>query len=196
MKQVLFAFVLLIFITKGNCQQTGYSLPLPEKWGVEKIAFPIQFAPLIPYKGGEELRFTQGWGDSKNEEYWSYAFVWFIDGTPKLNEDTLRRYMNSYFTGLFLTNQKSKSAAPPDNFTDAQFKKIAADVNDNETYEGTITTLNFLTNQQIRFNARVHVRNFAAISKSAILFEISPQDYQHPVWAKLNGIVNGFQLKN
>jgi len=195
MKQALFVFFLILFLNKGVCQQSGYYLPLPEKWGVEKILFPIQFDPLVPYTGNEELRFTPGWGDSKSEEYWSYDFLWFVDGSPKLNADILHRYLTQYFTGLYLTNQKTKSTASAGSFTDAQFKKVATAENDNETYEGEISTLNFLNKQQIKFNVRVHVRNFGSANKSAILFEVSPHDYVHPVWAELDSIVAGFHLK-
>src|ERR1700710_2264632 len=106
MKQALLLFILLFFIKPANCQQAAYTLPLPEKWGVEKIPFPIEFAPKIPLTGNEEIRFTPGWGDSKTDEYWSYAFVWFVDGAPHVDSDTLQLYFTQYFTGLFKTNQK------------------------------------------------------------------------------------------
>jgi hypothetical protein len=194
MKQVYLIIALAFIVFKANCQQTPYNLPLPEKWGVEKIAFPISFAPGVPFKGSEEIRFAPGWGDSKQENYWSYGFLWFIDGTPKINEDVLKQYLTQYYNGLYLSNQKGKPATLKE-FTQLQVKKIATAADDKETYEGRITTLNFLSDDQIILNARIHVRNYAAANKSAILFEISPKDYKQPIWAQLDGIVSGFQFK-
>ena len=42
-----------------------YTLPSPEGWGIERFGIPIEFAPTIPYKGVEDVRFAPGWGDAK-----------------------------------------------------------------------------------------------------------------------------------
>jgi hypothetical protein len=54
----------------------AYKLITPDGWTVERLPFPIEFAPQIPYKGVEELRFAPGWGDIKSDEHWTYAFLW------------------------------------------------------------------------------------------------------------------------
>jgi hypothetical protein len=195
MKPTLLIFVLVFFIKAAYGQQAAYTLPLPEKWGVEKIPFPIQFAPLIPLKGNEEIRFTPGWGDSKSDEYWSYSFIWFVDGAPHIDNETLQLYFTQYFNGLFKTNQKPNAPATPADFTKVSFTKTAASANDQETYNGTINTLNFLTGLPLTLNVKAHVRNFGTIGKSALLFELSPQDRTHSVWTKLDGIVAGFEVK-
>jgi hypothetical protein len=192
MKQTLIALLFLCFAGKGFCQKATYSLPLPEKWGVEKITFPIVFAPAIPYKGLEEIRFMPGWGDSKSADYWSYSFLWFIEGTPDINPDILKLYLTQYYNGLYISNQKT---GPPanNNFTQVQLKKITNADEDLETYEGKIITFNFLNKLPLKLNARIHIRKYIAKNHSAVLFEISPQDYKHTVWDQLDGIVAGFK---
>src|SRR5882757_10892368 len=106
MKQALLLSCFLLFAGKALCQQTEYTLPQPDKWGKEKIPFPIEFAPSIPFKGMEEIRFTPGWGDNKSEDYWSYTFVWFVEGVPVITQDSLKKYLTQYYTGLYFTNQK------------------------------------------------------------------------------------------
>ena len=52
--------------------------------GVEEgrtIPFPLDFAPNLPYRGTEELRFAPGFFDPSAAGSWSYAFVWFVDRT-------------------------------------------------------------------------------------------------------------------
>ncbi|MDB5090272.1 MAG: hypothetical protein JWR09_4266 [Mucilaginibacter sp.] len=192
MKQTFVALCFLFFAGKGICQQATYTLPLPAKWGVEKIAFPIQFAPSIPYKGIEEIRFTPGWGDNKSAEYWSYTFLWFIEGSPVINLDTLKNCLTQYYNGLYLSNQKGN--VPTDkNFSQIQLKKIGKAKDDLETYEGKISTLNFLNKLPLSLNARIHIRKYPAVNHTVVLYEISPQDFKHEVWGAMNGIVDGFK---
>ena len=193
MKQVLLLFCFLLFAGKAYCQQPEYTLPLPEKWGKEKIPFPIGFAPSIPFKGMEEIRFTPSWGDFKSDDYWSYTFVWFIEGAPVINADSLKRYFTQYYTGLYFTNQKESPTGDRD-FTHVQATKIAAANADADTYEVKIATVNFLTKQALALNGRIHVRRYPAVNRTALLIEISPKNYKHPVWVGMDGIVGGFKI--
>ena len=129
MKKFLFLSLLILCIQKNYAQRAPYNLPVPLKWGVEKLSIPIDFAPRIPFTGNEELRFAPGWGNSKSSEYWAYVFLWFIHGKPWLHEDTLNSYLTQYYNGLYLSNLKNKTN-PPSNFhklpTGAVFMCVAA----------------------------------------------------------------------
>ena len=195
MKKILFLLLLMLCMEKSQAQQAQYGLPTPLRWGVEKLSFPIDFAPKIPFNGNEELRFAPGWGNSKSSEYWAYVFLWFIHGKPWVHEDTLNSYLTQYYNGLYLSNLKNKTN-PPSNFTKVNVKVIHRLLNDAETYEGRITTLDFLTGKPITFNTRIHVRNYPQINRTAILFEVAPQDYHQPVWIMMNNIVTGFSVKD
>jgi len=194
MKRPLLLLVLLFLMKTGYSQQALYTLSLPQNWGTETIKFPIAFAPKIALKGTEELRFTPGWSDSKSEEYWAYVFMWFVDGKPSLDSDTLTSYLTQYFNGLYISNLKDKTTTPPSNFTKAEVKKVGTLPDDQETYEGTISTLDFLTGQPINFFARVHIRNFDKIKHTAVLFEISPQAYGQASWGSLDAVVGGLRV--
>ena len=39
----------------------------------------------IKYSGVEDIRFAPGWGNAKSNEYWTYAFLWYLDGTVIIN---------------------------------------------------------------------------------------------------------------
>ncbi len=78
----------------------SYHFDVPAGWTSEHIPFPISFAGSIPYKGVEDVRFTGGWGNPSSDEYWSYEFVWWLDGEQAMNADTLQQNMRIYYTGL------------------------------------------------------------------------------------------------
>lgn len=49
-----------------------------DAWQAETFALPPAFAPELP-AGAESLRFAPGWRDPSAENFWSYAFVMWID---------------------------------------------------------------------------------------------------------------------
>jgi len=192
MKKAIVCF--LILFAFGKCfGQAGYSLPLPEKWKSETIPFPIDFAPSIPYQGMEEIRFTPDWGNAGTNDYWSYTFLWFVDGTPPLNADLLNKYLTIYFDGLYHSNNTSS----PDStgFTKTDISNASTAAGDDQTYSGKIKTLNFLTKKKITFYINIHVQPHADAKETAIFFEISPKPFNNVVWSELDNIVNGFQLQ-
>ncbi|MDB5128299.1 hypothetical protein [Mucilaginibacter sp.] len=193
MKKAILSLLIVFICGKVFCQQTPYTLPLPAKRGSEKIPFPISFAPGIPFKGMEELRFTPDWNNASKNDYWSYTFLWFIEGKPQLNNKVLQNYMAEYFNGLYRSNSKIK---PVGNFTKAKFQKIKVMKDDQETYQGTISTLNFLTGKPIEFYVKIHARNYPHTNHSALMYELSPKHYTNKVWLKLSEIVKGFEYKN
>jgi len=76
----------------GKKWEAPYSLELPKGWDIERFTIPIEFAPSIPYKGVEDIRFTPGWGKAETNDYWSYAFLWYLDST--INFDSKIIYQN------------------------------------------------------------------------------------------------------
>src|SRR5215218_6976642 len=104
---LIFCLVPLIFYgqevkTKfdGHTWEAPYYLDVPANWIVERFLIPISFAPKIPYKGVEDIRFAPGWGDVKSEEYWSYTFLWYLDGTPQTSSEIIAKNLKAYYTGL------------------------------------------------------------------------------------------------
>ncbi|HSB94662.1 MAG TPA: hypothetical protein VLC28_16175, partial [Flavitalea sp.] len=62
-----------------------YSLMVPREWNVELFALPPDFAYTMNFKGIEDLRFAPGWGDSTRADYWSYAYLWWLDDTQTID---------------------------------------------------------------------------------------------------------------
>jgi hypothetical protein len=70
MKVILFIVVLLSFMEcraqesheafDGKKWEAPYVLDTLKGWDIERFLIPISFAPSIPYKGVEDIRFTPG----------------------------------------------------------------------------------------------------------------------------------------
>ena len=56
-----------------------FTWPAPTGWRKETIPFPLDFAPSLPYRGVEEVRFAPHFFDAPAETYFTYSFAWILD---------------------------------------------------------------------------------------------------------------------
>ena len=110
MKNILFAIALFLFFKTsgqnvieefdGHKWEAPYVLDTLKGWGIERFLIPIEFAPSIPYKGVEDIRFTPGWAKKITNEYWSYAFLWYLDGKVALDAKTIENNLKPIIPAL------------------------------------------------------------------------------------------------
>jgi hypothetical protein len=203
MKKIILPLLCLLAVTvhsqeakefDGHKWEAPYHFPLPEKWGLERFLIPISFAPQIPYKGVEDIRFTPGWADVKNEEYWTYAFLWWLDGTPETTAAIIADNLKAYYTGLIQIN-KENYKVPADKITPVQtsFKEIQTTKGDLKTFTGTITMLDYMQAKQMTLHCRAHLRTCSTENKTVLFYELSPQPFTHANWPKLDKLWEEFK---
>jgi hypothetical protein len=88
--------------------------PVPTGWKSEVIPFPLDFAPKLPHRGVEELRFAPGMFDPSAAGYWSYAFVWRTDDAAQLDAAAVGAELTDYFRGLIDAVDDKKRIADRD----------------------------------------------------------------------------------
>src|SRR5579862_5939722 len=86
--------------------------PVPDGWRSESFTFPIDFAPSIPHRGHEDLRFPPGFLDAKSPEFFSYVFVWWLDDDRPIDSGTLSSDLDDYFDGLASAVDKETHKLP------------------------------------------------------------------------------------
>ena len=203
-KVYLVAVALLIVSCNNGGQQKAsknkfseYHLAIPKKWTTERIPFPIEFAPQIAYKGFEDLRFPPGWQYTTSEEHWSYAFLWWLNGKPKIDAETLQKNLLTYYTGLIRTNIDEKKISKEKlTLVKVTIQNVQAEKGDMETYNGIISIPDYLdlNYKAINLNCIIHKKD--CNTHTAILFEISPQSLGDAIWQQLNKIEEDFDCKN
>lgn len=169
----------------GHNWEAPYTLPIPTDWTIERFLIPIGFAPQINYKGVEDIRFTPGWGKSASADYWSYAFLWYLEGDIKMDAATIESNLKAYYTGLIQINGQ---AIPKEKIipVETAFKTITKEEGDITTFEGTVKMLNYMKEKPIILNVKVHLKSCATLKNTYIFYELSPQPYSHTVWKSLN----------
>lgn len=164
-----------------------YSLAFPEGWDVERFLIPISFAPQIPYNGVEDIRFMPGWRNANSNEYWTYAFLWYLNDSPLINSETIESNLKFYYTGLISSNTE-KSKVPAGNIvsTETSFKETELYKGDLKTFTGTVYMFDYLAQKPITLNCIVHVKTCPGSEKTFVFYEISPKPFTENVWQSLN----------
>ena len=195
----IFLFVLALNVSaqeKSESSLSAYFLDKPVNWGSEHFSIPISFAPAIPYKGVEDIRFTPGWAKKESDEYWAYVFLWYLDGNVQLDAKTIEKNLSAYYTGLLYANldtTKMKSAQiTPAKITVA---KIANEKDAAASFEVKVNTLDYMTWKPFQLNLRIHVRPCSGENKTMILHEVSPKPYNDAVWSRLHELWKSLRCK-
>lgn len=170
-----------------------YTLPV-EGWGIERFPMPIDFAPAIPYKGVEDLRFAKGWGESGQQDYWTYSFLWYIEGTQEINAEIIDKNLNAYYDGLIGRNiEKRNIPADMVTKTNTHVKKSAKPQgNDEATYSGTVSMLDYMAKKPMVLNCIIHVIKCPGMNNTFVFHQLSPQPFDSPIWTKLNELRKSF----
>jgi hypothetical protein len=204
MKNILLAAICFLFLKAsgqdakvkfdGKKWEAPYSLDIPKGWDVERFLIPIEFAPSIPYNGIEDIRFTPGWGKIETNEYWSYAFLWYLDNTPKFNPKIIEKNLIAYYTGLLNINtDKNKIDTTRLTPVKASIEKRVPDKGDLKTFQGTVNMIDFMTLKPITLNLVIHIKSCEGQNKTFVFHEVSPKPYTDNVWTGLNQLWVNFK---
>jgi hypothetical protein len=172
-----------------------YKLDIPPGWSTEHFAFPFDFAPQIPYKGVEDLRFAPGWADGASEEHWAYAYLWWLEGHPLLTAEKLQTHLQDYYNGLVGQNIAPRKI-PKDRLIPAKanIKATTTVPGDKATFAGTVVMLDYLTQTPMTLNVLIHWKDLQLPDHSAVFFEVSPRPLNHRIWLQLNELNKGLRL--
>lgn len=194
--RIILSAVLLLPASAGFAEEETsiplpFSMPIPEGWRTETIPFPLEFAPELEYEGLEELRFAPGMFDADSEDFWTYAFVWWIPEETSIDPDSLASDLVAYFSGLGHVVAEDRGL----DTSSASYSVSLEDADDAEyDYIGSAETFDsFVTGEMISLNIRVKGITCPEQERLAVFFELSPQPFAHNVWTTLSKIGEEFR---
>ncbi|OUS00118.1 hypothetical protein A9Q86_11805 [Flavobacteriales bacterium 33_180_T64] len=188
MKQLLIILSLLLysFSAFGQEEQKG-AFVSDSTWLKEIIKFPIDFAPNISYKGYEDLKFAKNWRNKDHNDFWCYTFVWHINSNEKQTAKILETHIKLYYDGLMGVVNKKKDYKVPE--TTVLFIKNEKNNTNTDNFIGKLHVYDsFNTEAMMLLNARVKVLYCDITKTSAIVFRLSPQDFNHEIWERFKTI--------
>lgn len=177
-----------------NKAPAPFSLPTPEGWRTETIPFPLGFAPELDYTGLEELRFAPGMFSAGAEDYWTYAFVWWIPIDTDPGIERLQTDLEAYFFGLTRVVARGNGFDPGNPTYEARLN--AVDESESGRLRGRVLTFDaFAARKPVELNARIENVRCEEQGRRALIFLLSPQSEGHAVWRSLETIRDGFRCK-
>lgn len=157
-------------------------------WQSETFPLPPGFAPGLP-TGTESLRFAPGWRDPKSENFWSYAFVMWID-EPAPDAARTDQLLEQYYDGLMAAFAEGKPLTP----ARAEVTRTTR-ANQPNLYEARLhLTDAFATFQPIDLRLVIESRAVTP-SRSTLRIQISPQPSTHPIWTSLNAAITSIMTQ-
>ncbi len=159
-------------------KQPAYNFPA-NGWKVEKAVFPLSFAPGIAYKGTDEIRFMPGFENAQANSYFSYCFLWYLDGTVKFTADQLTTDVKAYYNGLGYLN----------NGTTVTIKKTTPAANFQHAFNLVIqTTDNLYTHKSLLLNGAINITTCNGGNNTIAFFEVSPKPMHDKIWKALDDV--------
>jgi len=172
-------------------EATSFEWPIPAGWKHETIPFPLDFAPMLPYHGIEELRFMPGFFKADAPDFWSYTFVWWLADPPALDAPTLSAALTPYFRGLATAVGQGKYTFDPQRFRadltawDSETQRIVA---------GEVWSYDpFATGQELMLHVEVSMKHCPLSKRDALVFLLSPKPASDPVWAELRACAESWR---
>lgn len=173
-----------------------YILDVPDGWNVERFSLPAEFAPQMNIKGVEELRFPPGWGDSTSAQYWSYAYLWWLNGTPEIDALRLQTNIQALYTGLVSRNIISRKIHLGKQVpTKVIVEKIKTGIGDVQTFQGQSQMLDYMTQKPMVLNMLIHVKDCSKEKHTAVIVEVSPKSLTHAMWNELKQLDQTFKCE-
>jgi hypothetical protein len=194
-------FLIRLFVLAVLCasaqEPEPYSFAAPEGWRKERMEFPLGFARDLEYKGHEDLRFAPGMFKPEQADYFSYAFVMWIDGKMSFEPGSLEKDLLKYYKGLCASVARSRKL-------DLDLSKIAVQVTkqdkkgklggeDAELLQARIDWYDpFVTGKPMTLHLELWGRSADARKRSCLFALASPKDKSAPLWDALRKIQADF----
>jgi hypothetical protein len=171
-----------------------YKFAVPEGWNLERSPLPPSFAPAFGLKGFEEIRFPPGWPVASSDQYWSVAYLFWLNGGQTVDAPTLEQNLTIYFDGLIKTGGGGAPHQLPSQPVPTRIKlqKTKPEPGDGETFAGTIDMLDYMAGKPITLHVLVHLNTCGDPRHVPLFIEASPKSFDQPIWNDLKSMKNHF----
>jgi len=192
---VTLIFIASVWFTAKAQQAIPELLKEPVTWQFERFGLPPVFAPNIPYKGAEELRFSPGMFKKDSKQYFTYAFVAQLDNTSAISQNDIRNYLLVYFKGLCSSTAKDRKLVVDTSKITVGIEKKRGELNNEIMYNALVNAFGVFTDgAPVQLNMEVKVLMDTQAKRTYLLFIASPYEKTDAVWKELYTIQKNFML--
>lgn len=177
----------LAWLLCGAAFAAAAQIPAPAQWRSQQFAFPLQFAPSIPYEGVEHVRFSPSWTHFASDDGFTYILLWDLK-RPPLEAAELERAMNVYFDGLMELATKTRKIDDPGTVSSVSLHPMTAPAGWGAALGGRLWTWNgFSKGEALELNVEITQRK-CSDARSQVFFAFSKAQRTHAAWDELRRI--------
>ena len=162
-------------------------LAAPDDWRAESFAFPLPFAPSLPYEGTEHVRFAPYWSEFSAERGFTYAVLWDIKRRA-LDAAEIERGLTVYFDALMENVTRGRRIADPGTVSSTALNPMKAPAGWTQGLSGRLWTWNgFGKGEPLTLQVEVTVRD-CGTARSQVLYLFSKAARTASPWPELRDI--------
>lgn len=189
----------LIFIISLPIVQAQETKPQllkePAAWTFERFVLPPAFAPELPYKGAEELRFAPGMFNKDSITYFTYAFVAQLDNVSAISQAGVRDYLLKYYKGLCSSTANDRKLLIDTSRIAVNVEKKKGTPVNETIYIASLDIFGvFADGAPLKLNMEVKVLVDADAKKTYLIFIASPREKKDAAWKKLYELQRDFTI--
>jgi hypothetical protein len=180
-----------------------YQVPAPEGWGKETIQLPPDFASDMTWQGTEELRFAPNFMKADSATFFSYALLFWLPDSCKVDTATLETELLVYYQGLAKAVSVGKEQVIDVTTFTMTVQESATKPNrraggeDVIALDGELKWIEpFTTGKSQILHMEIHVWHASKHRNRCVFICASPQPQTAAVWKSLREIREGCVLHN
>ena len=176
----------LLPLILAQAQEPAPLLAPVQGWRTERLAFPLSFAPDLPYQGFEDLAFAPGMFEPASESYFSYALAMQFEGEVRVDEAMLAHFLESYYRGLCRAVAGSRGLERDANRVQVMLERQG------DEFLATIDMFDpFTTGDDLKL--RLVLRSHDTQATTEILGLASPKPADAPIWKELHALATAWE---
>lgn len=181
-----------------NPPSDPFAYRLPGDWTTDpRWFFPLPWTSLLPYRGFEDIFFSPNFGETGSQEYHSFLFFWWLEGTPAIGADQLRSDMLIYFRGVSAQRGRNNGFTPDLSKVSASYAEDAPPLSTlggapAHAFSGSVTIWD-THGKLITLNSEVVAAVCTASNHTAYFFAQSLEPRGREMWKELDAVRDSFR---
>lgn len=164
----------------------AFTWRIPPGWRAETIPFPLDFAPALPYRGVEELRFAPRFFDPLSPTYFTYSFAFVLEWEAAITPEVFGADLETYFAGL----ASAVTGAPSDPSLHEALV-VRADDGEEGHFRGNVRTIDAFGDRR-PLSLHLEAETFGCGARRIVIASLSPLAPATPIWSEMATLRHDF----
>ena len=185
--------LLTLLLSNSVLGEETFKWNTEEGWRGERIELPASFAKDMQVKGVEEIRFAPGMFKPDSPQFFSYVFVFAVNGKDSFTDKVIERELMTYYKGLCKAVMRSPNLDVSGFKLSMSKDEKASNGPPNATnlvqYSAKLDWIEpFATKKPQKLNFEIQSYSIPDSESSFLFVAASPSNTDTEVWTKMRAV--------